>query len=98
MPEDRPQRSAERHQVVLVNRQFAEVTGVINVESFDVREFVLQTTNGMLSIRGDNLHIKTLTLESGVVSIEGVIFDLVYLDDGFHPGEKAKGLFGKLFR
>lgn len=98
MAEDRPLRGGEPHQVLIVNRQYAEVTGVINVESFDVREFVLQTTSGVLSMRGDNLHIKSLSLETGFVSIEGAIFDLVYLDDGMHSGEKARGIFRKLFK
>lgn len=99
MNEERaPRREAERHQVVMVNRQYAEISGVIHIESFDAREFVLQTSSGMLYVRGDNLHIKTLSLENGLVSIEGALFDIAYMDEGFHPGEKAKGMLSKLFR
>lgn len=99
MNEERgPRKEAERHQVVMVNRQFAEISGVINIESFDAREFILQTSSGMLSVRGDNLHIKTLSLENGLVSIEGSLFDVAYMDEGFHPAEKAKGMISKLFR
>ena len=82
----------------MVNRQYVEITGVVNIESFDVREFILQTTSGMLALRGDNLHIKALNLENGLVSIEGVIFDFSYLDEGFHAAGKVKGLLGKLFK
>jgi len=91
-------RDTERHQVLLVNRQNVEITGVINIDSFDAREFTLQTTSGVLSVRGDNLHIKTLSLENGLVSIEGSIFDIAYMDEGFHPAERAKGLLSKLFK
>ena len=98
VPEERARRELEKHQVLMINRQYVEVTGVMNVESFDVKEFVLQTMSGMLSIRGDNLHIKALSLENGLVSIEGAIFDLVYYDEGVSAAQKARGLFGKIFK
>lgn len=88
----------ERHEIVVLNRQAIEVSGVMNVESFDSREFVLETSYGFLAIRGENLHIKTLSLETGVVAIEGMIYDLGYFDDGLSTSAKAKGILGKLFR
>ncbi|MFD2170686.1 sporulation protein YabP [Tumebacillus lipolyticus] len=87
-----------QHEVILRNRQNLELTGVLNVESFDAQEFVLKTQYGFLAIRGENLHIKTLNLENGIVAIEGLILDMGYFDEGMSAGEKAKGLFSKLFR
>ncbi|KYP81944.1 sporulation protein YabP [Ferroacidibacillus organovorans] len=98
MADERTRREFDKHQVLSVNRQYTEVTGVQNIESFDTKEFVLQTSSGMLSIRGENLHIKALSLETGLVSIEGVVFDLTYLDDGYHGAEKGKKLLSRLFR
>jgi sporulation protein YabP len=100
MPDDRIRNSKQfqQHEMILRNRQSLEVTGVINVESFDAHEFVLQTQYGYLAIRGENLHIKVLQLENGFVSIEGLIYDIGYFDEGVTPGEKAKGFFSKLFR
>jgi sporulation protein YabP len=88
----------DRHEIVVLNRQAIEVSGVMNVESFDSHEFVLQTSYGYLAIRGENLHIKTLSLETGVVAIEGLVLDLGYFDDGMSTSAKAKSFFGKLFR
>ena len=36
---------------------------------------------GFLSIRGQNLQMKNLDVDKGIVSIKGKIFDLVYLDE-----------------
>ncbi|QAY67437.1 sporulation protein YabP [Paenibacillus protaetiae] len=80
----------------LQNRKLLEITGARNVDSFDTEEFLLETELGFLTIKGQNLHIKHLNLEQGLVIIEGLIHSLAYLD-GNNTG-KSKGLFGKLFK
>ncbi|GIN58033.1 sporulation protein YabP [Lederbergia ruris] len=84
------------HDLTMRGRKLLDITGVKHVESFDNEEFLLETTMGYLSIHGQNLQMKNLDVDRGIVSIKGKIYDLVYLDD--HHGEKAKGFFGKLFR
>lgn len=86
----------QEHDVIMRGRRLLDITGVKQVESFDNEEFLLETNMGFLSIRGQNLQMKNLDVEKGIVSIKGKIFDLVYLDE--HSGEKAKGFFGKLFK
>lgn len=88
--------TAPEHDVVMRGRRILEITGVKQVESFDNEEFLLETVMGILAIRGQGLQMKNLDVDKGVVSIKGRILDIVYLDD--NHGEKAKGLFGKLFR
>lgn len=87
---------APEHDVVMRGRKFLEITGVKQVESFDNEEFLLETSMGFLAIKGENLQMKNLDVDSGVVSIKGRIFDLVYVDEP--SGDKAKGFFGKLFK
>lgn len=84
------------HDVVMKGRKHLDITGVKQVESFDNEEFLLETVMGFLAIRGQNLQMKNLNVDKGVVSIKGKIYDLVYLDE--NHGEKAKGFFSKLFR
>ncbi|MBT2692140.1 sporulation protein YabP [Bacillus sp. ISL-55] len=84
------------HDLVMRGRRTLEITGVKQVESFDNEEFLLETVMGFLAIKGQNLQMKNLDVDKGIVSIKGKIFDLVYLDD--QHGEKAKGFFSKLFR
>jgi sporulation protein YabP len=91
-----PKGTVQEHDVIMRSRRLLDITGVKQVESFDNEEFLLETVLGILAIRGQNLQMKNLDVDKGIVSIKGKIFDLVYLDE--HHGEKAKGFFSKLFR
>ncbi|MDQ0273090.1 sporulation protein YabP [Cytobacillus purgationiresistens] len=84
------------HDVIMRGRRLLDITGVKQVESFDNEEFLLETVMGFLAIKGQNLQMKNLDVDKGIVSIKGKVFDLVYMDD--QHGEKAKGFFSKLFR
>lgn len=88
--------NTSEHDLVMRGRRLLEITGVRQVESFDNEEFLLETSMGFLAIKGENLQMKNLDVDSGIVSIKGKIFDLVYVDEP--SGDKAKGFFGKLFR
>lgn len=88
--------NAPEHDVIMRGRKLLEITGVKQVESFDNEEFLLETSMGFLAIKGQNLQMKNLDVEKGIVSIKGKIFELAYLDE--QHGEKAKGFFSKLFR
>ncbi|BCG56623.1 sporulation protein YabP [Paenibacillus sp. URB8-2] len=91
-----PGRTVKQHDINMRSRKAVDLTGVQNVESFDSGEFLLQTELGTLSIRGSHLHIKNLSLENGLLSLEGNVHSLIYLDPGAKG--KNKGLLGKLFK
>lgn len=90
------QSKTKRQEIKMLNRKLMEISGVMNVESFDSEEFLLETECGFLTIKGSNLHIKNLNLEQGLVAIEGTIDETAYLDGS--AKEKSKGLIGKLFK
>jgi len=90
------QSKIKRQEIKMLNRKLLEISGVLNVESFDSEEFLLETECGFLTIRGKNLHIKNLSLEQGLVAIEGMVDELAYLDA--NSQEKTKGFLGKLFK
>lgn len=54
---------AGQHRISLVNREVCAINGVSDVLSFDVGEVLLETEQGMLMIRGSELHVSRLTLE-----------------------------------
>lgn len=88
-----PQRE---HHVRINNRKEMEINGVKEIDSFDNEEFLLETNMGYLIIRGQNLQLKNLNVEDGLVQIQGKVYELTYVDE--HHQEKAKGLFSKLFK
>lgn len=85
-----------RQEIKMLNRKLLEITGVLNVESFDNEQFLLETECGFLTITGENLHIKHLTLEQGRVAIEGMVHTMAYLDG--HTHQKSKNILSKLFK
>lgn len=86
----------KRQEIKMLNRKLLEISGVLNVESFDSEEFLLETECGYLTVKGSNLHMKNLSLDQGLVAIEGMVDEMAYLDGGLQ--HKSKGLLGKLFR
>ena len=66
----------------------ALLTGVTEVESFDDGQVVLSTHGGRLVITGAGLHVSSLVLEEGKLSLEGTI-------DGMHyeGGAQKRGGF-----
>lgn len=85
------------HKLVINNRKTSMVTGVIDVLSFDLNEILLETEQGMLMIKGDELHVSRLTLEKGEVDIEGKIDSFTYSDVA-GGGHKNESFLTRLFR
>jgi sporulation protein YabP len=85
------------HKVALSNRKAGTITGVNDVLSFDINEIVLETDQGMLMVRGSDLHVNRLTLEKGEVDIEGKIDSLTYSDTSSY-GKTGESFLGRLFK
>jgi sporulation protein YabP len=85
-----------KHQLTLKARENLSVDGVIRVESFDESEVILETDQGGMIVRGDNLHIKELNLEAGTMHVDGTVHILQYTGDTM--GQKSKGFIARLFR
>ncbi len=66
------------HRLAMDNRQHISLTGVSKVQSFDPKEIIVETIQGLLSIKGEKLGIKHLDLKAGHVEIEGQIDAMVY--------------------
>lgn len=85
------------HKVSMTNRKTCAIGGVSDVLSFDIHEILLETQQGMLQIKGDDLHVGRLTLEKGEIDVNGRIDALMYSDVATQ-GAKQESLLAKLFR
>jgi sporulation protein YabP len=66
------------HSLNIINREQVTVQGVLAVDSFDDEEIILETDLGTLTLRGEELHIKQLDLETGRLSVEGFVNVCIY--------------------
>ena len=85
------------HKITLGNRKSGSITGVLDVISFDITEVLLETEQGMLNIKGKDLHVNRLNLEKGEVDVEGTIDALSYSQIPTSI-KKTDGFLGKLFK
>ena len=73
------------------------MTGVLDVLAFDLNEILLETEQGMLMIKGKDLHVNRLSLEKGEVDVTGQIDRCTYTD--VHAAKKKDdNFFVKLFK
>jgi sporulation protein YabP len=66
------------HKLTLTERKNMVMTGVMEVISFDENAVVLKTSLGLLTVHGQGLQLKNLSLEGGQVAVEGSISAFVY--------------------
>jgi len=85
------------HRLIFTGRANGTITGVVDVLSFDLAEILLETDQGMLMIKGNDLHVNRLTLEKGEVDVEGRIDSLTYSDTGGYGGKNGTFL-SRLFK
>lgn len=68
------------HNVIIENRSSLSLSGVTDVENFDENEISLYTSMGDMVIRGKNLHVESVSIESGNMNVTGEIRSLVWGD------------------
>lgn len=78
MPGAGPVSAQGRHNLQLVDREQMTVTGVTAVESYDDKQIIMETHLGTLTLKGEDLNIKQLDLESGRFAVEGHVNSIVY--------------------
>ncbi len=80
----------------LENRNKLNISGVNDVLSFDDQIVMVDTELGLLTVKGENLRITKLSLDTAEVIVEGEISCLSYSDS---KQEKSSGtLLSKIFK
>ena len=83
--------------LILENRQKLSISGVIDVLSFDDQVVIVETELGLLTVKGENLRINKLSIDTSEVIVEGDISALTYSDNKSSDTNKSSFL-GKIFR
>lgn len=83
--------------IVLENREKLSLTGILDVFSFDDQMIIIETELGLLTIKGNDLKINKLNIDTSDFSVEGTIDSLSYSNTDL-PGKKGKGLLNKIFK
>ena len=60
--------------IVLENREKLNVSGVNDVLSFDDQVVMIDTELGLLTVKGENIRINKLSLDTSEVIIDGEIY------------------------
>ena len=85
------------HKLLLTNRRTCNISGVNDVLSFDVNEILLETEQGMLMIKGTELHVSRLSLDKGEVDVDGRIDSFTYSETAGY-GARGESLLARLFK
>lgn len=82
--------------IILENREKLTLSGVRDVLSFDDQIVIIETELGLLTIKGQNLKITKLSIDTGDVVVEGDILNLGYSEKTLD--KKGTSIMNKLFR
>ena len=81
--------------VILENRKKLTLTGIRDVLSFDDEIVVVESELGLLNIKGTDLRVNKITVETGDVIVDGTIRAIEYSDKDIGP---KQGLMSKIFK
>ena len=82
--------------LVLENRKKLSVSGVNDVLSFDDQVVMVDTELGLITVKGENIRINKLSLDTAEVIVEGEIASLSYSQN---KQEKNTGtILSKIFK
>ena len=82
--------------LLLENRNKLNISGVLDVLSFDDQIVIVETELGLLTVKGDNLRINKLSIDTSEVIVEGDIISLIYSQNELD--KKGEGFLSKIFK
>ena len=87
------QKPMKKHVLALDARAKLTATGIKRVDSFSAELITAQTELGQLNIKGEGLHIESLSAETGDMLVTGTVAAVAYSDAG-----PAGSFSGRLFK
>ena len=84
------------HNISITDRKMMTLSGIKKINSFDEKEFFVDSIMGPILIKGSNLELIKLDTFQGSLSIKGNIDSINYLDD--IKKNKQDSLISRLFK
>lgn len=84
------------HELKLSDRTRIVLTGIKKIVNFDSQEFLMESTLGVVHLKGSGLELMRLDTQDGNVKIKGKINSIEYLDN--KEKHKEESLLAKLFK
>lgn len=85
--------------ITLENRERLNITGILDVFSFDDQIIIIETELGLLTIKGENLKINKLSIDTSDFIVDGHISSLSYSNSNSGmPNNKNKNILSKIFK
>ncbi|HJJ11659.1 MAG TPA: sporulation protein YabP [Clostridiaceae bacterium] len=91
-----PPKSNIIQNLILESREKLNISGALDVLSFDDQIVILETHLGLLTVKGEDLRISKLNIDSEEVIVDGNISSLCYSDKGLD--KKENSFLGKIFK
>ena len=82
--------------IVLENREMLSISGVLDVLSFDDQIIIVETELGLLTIKGEDLRINKLSIDTSETIVNGNIMQIAYSENTVD--KKGEGIFSKIFK
>lgn len=82
--------------LILENRSKLSVSGVLDVLSFDDQIIIIETELGLLTVKGENLRINKLSIDTSEVIVEGEVNSISYSAKDLD--KKNESFLGKIFK
>lgn len=86
----------KHHSISITDRAHMEISGVVDVLSFDDSSVSLVTELGSLEIDGEGLHISVLDPEKKKMVLDGKANSVYYISDAVKKDGSGKGFFSRL--
>lgn len=83
--------------VFLEQRESLRISGVLDVDAFDGQGILLETTEGMLHVKGNGLKVQSLSEEKKELEVLGRIDSLAFTR-GKGKGKKGGSMLAKMFK
>lgn len=96
MEERKLQKEHQKCNILLEDRGRLSVSGVEDIDTFDETTFIAITCAGALVVKGADLHISKLNVDTGELVVDGEFDSCVF--NNSYGGKAGGGLLAKIFK